>query len=138
MKRRRFLSCFVGLPLIIRPVLLSRFDDIRIGYCGKDCSCCEIYRATKYQDNDQKKEIASRLSEKYKVLFSYTNISCYGCKVGRGVHLNHCNTCSSKACHQSDVFEPCVLACAIRRCASRKMISCADCEDKSCNKKKII
>ncbi len=93
-----------------------------IAYCGLDCQKCEAHIATINDDDELRKEVASKWSKLNNVLITPSMINCVGCKPD-GIKNPFCEK-----------------LCPIRMCIlQKKLDSCGDCEllDK-CEKIKMI
>ena len=83
-----------------------------IAYCGLDCQKCEAHIATINNDDELRKEVASKWSELNNVPILPEHINCQGCRVD-GVKTVYCDS-----------------LCEIRQCALKKGVStCGDCPD---------
>jgi hypothetical protein len=88
-----------------------------IAYCGLTCSDCPTFRATKANDNVERKRIAELWTKEYGHPFKTEDINCDGClSVGTRV-FNYCNICEIRKCGQQ-----------------RKVGNCAHCNDYKCEK----
>lgn len=88
-----------------------------IAYCGVVCSECDVYIATK-NNNDQKKfEALARWKELYGRNVSLSEIYCDGCLKPNGQLFDFCKNCK------------------IRSCAIEKQVeNCAHCDQYLCGK----
>jgi hypothetical protein len=88
-----------------------------IAYCGLTCSDCPTFRATKANDNVERKRIAELWTKEYGHPFKTEDINCDGClSMGKRV-FNYCNICEIRKCGQQ-----------------RKVGNCAHCNDYKCEK----
>ncbi len=94
-------------------------DFSELSYCCIRCDeQCEIFAATKNNDQQSKARIASRWSEKFGKAFKSQDVACYGCKA-ENMPVSYYAT-----------------LCSLRKCArDRRVITCAHCDDfPSCQK----
>lgn len=96
--------------------------DKMIGYCGIDCSRCDVYIATINDDDELRAKTAEKWSELNRVTITPDMLNCVGCRCD-GVKTYYC----------SDM-------CEIRKCAeAREYDSCGSCgEAVSCKKLAMI
>ena len=96
--------------------------DKMIGYCGIDCSKCDVYIATINDDNELREKTAKLWSELNRVTITPDMLNCVGCRCD-GVKTYFC----------SDM-------CEIRKCAeAREYVSCCSCgEAPTCKKLAMI
>lgn len=88
-----------------------------IAKCGLVCSECPAYIATQKNDDVLRAETAKKWSEMFKFDIKAADIICDGCPSDTGRLFNYCATCE------------------IRKCASEKKVAtCADCPEYSCQK----
>ncbi len=87
-----------------------------IAYCGLDCSGCDVYRATAYDDDNMRQAYADKVKLDWKIEIDPAGVSCYGCRDERP----KTGFCAS---------------CEVRQCtAERGLENCATCEDYGCEK----
>ena len=96
--------------------------DEMIGYCGIDCSRCDVYIATINDDNELREKTAKKWSELNQVTITPDMLNCVGCRCD-GVKTYFC----------SDM-------CEIRKCAGQhEYDSCGSCGDAAvCRKLAMI
>ena len=96
--------------------------DKMIGYCGIDCSRCDVYIATINNDDELRAKTAEKWSELNRVTITPDMLNCVGCRCD-GVKTYFC----------SDM-------CEIRKCAeAREYVSCCSCgEAPTCKKLSMI
>ena len=87
-----------------------------IAYCGLDCSGCDIYQATKFDDDQIRRKYADKIFSQYKIEIDPLSLNCHGCRDERP---------KSGFCAR----------CEVRKCAiDRGLANCAACEDYDCEK----
>ncbi len=88
-----------------------------ISCCGITCSECPAFKATKMNDDNERKRVAELWTKEYGRLVGIGDINCDGC-LSQGTRVfAYCNICE------------------IRRCAqNRKLANCAHCQDYKCEK----
>jgi len=91
-----------------------------LAYCGADCQQCELYKATRENDLEVKARFANNWKKAFGVTIAAEDVACDGCRSDTGRLGYHCSS-----------------VCDVRKCGlSRKVTSCAVCEDfPSCDKK---
>lgn len=96
--------------------------DKMIGYCGIDCSRCDVYIATINDDDELREKTAKLWSDLNRVTITPDMLNCVGCRCD-GVKTYFC----------SDM-------CEIRKCAeAREYDSCCSCgEAPTCKKLAMI
>lgn len=88
-----------------------------IAYCGLICSDCLAFLATQKDDDIERQRVAELWSKEYGGSFKPEDINCDGCTSTGNRIFSYCR------------------ACEIRRCAQTKnVLSCAYCEDYTCDK----
>jgi hypothetical protein len=93
--------------------ILKKLDFNKLSYCCANCDeGCKIFRATKHNDLEVKKQVALEWSAKYNQDFEPEDVYCYGCR-NESVNIGHN-----------------LKICTVRKCAKEKqIISCAHCND---------
>ena len=87
-----------------------------IAYCGLDCSGCDVYQATKFDDDDLRQAYADKVFDQFKIQVEPATINCHGCRDERP---------KSGFC----------AVCEVRKCAiDRGLENCAFCVDYGCEK----
>ena len=90
--------------------------DPHIAYCGLDCSGCEVFRATAFDDDQMRQAYADKIKLDWKIEIDPAGVNCYGCRDERP----KTGFCAS---------------CEVRQCtAERGLENCATCEDYGCDK----
>lgn len=90
--------------------------DRHIAYCGLDCSGCEVFQATAWNDDGMRKAYADKVFKQWKIQVEPAKINCFGCKDQRP-KSGYCATCQ------------------VRQCAiDRGLENCAICPDYGCEK----
>ena len=88
-----------------------------VAYCGIICSDCPTLKATKMDDDDERRRVAKLWTKQYGKEFKIEDINCDGCLTEGPRVFSYCNVCE------------------IRKCAKeRKVENCAYCEDYACDK----
>jgi hypothetical protein len=78
-----------------------------IAYCGLNCSDCPTFKATKANDNAERKRVAELWTKEYGRPFKAEDINCNGC-LSRGSRVfNYCNVCEIRKCGQQREVENC-------------------------------
>lgn len=91
-------------------------DEI-IAFCGLSCHKCGAYLATKFNDNEKRKQVAGQWSKEYNANIKPEDINCEGCLSRSENVFNHCKVCE------------------IRKCGIEKnIINCSACNDYACEK----
>ena len=80
--------------------------DPHIAYCGLDCSSCDVYRATAYDDDDLRQEYASKVLEQFKIEVEPANVNCHGCRDARP-KSGYCAWCQVRSCAIDRGYENC-------------------------------
>ncbi|MAF83967.1 MAG: DUF3795 domain-containing protein [Gammaproteobacteria bacterium] len=87
-----------------------------IAYCGLDCSGCEVYQATAFDDDGLRQNYANKVKLQWKIEVDPASVNCHGCRDTRPKS----GFCAS---------------CEVRQCAAeRGLENCAPCEDYGCEK----
>jgi len=87
-----------------------------IAYCGLDCSGCDVYQATKFDDDEMRRAYADKVSAQWKIEVEPATVNCHGCRDNRP-KTGFCALCE------------------VRKCAiDRKLENCASCDDYGCEK----
>jgi len=81
--------------------------DKMVAYCGIVCSDCPAYIATRDNNDELRKETATKWSEEYKAEIKPEHVNCVGCVVADGVHVKHWDECGIRACGQAKGVENC-------------------------------
>ena len=92
-------------------------NDLKLAFCGIDCTYCPAYKATISGNLDEKTKVAKEWSEAFKTKIKPEDINCEGC-LSRGERVfSHCNVCE------------------IRKCGIEKNVpNCAHCDEYVCEK----
>jgi len=91
--------------------------DRIVAYCGIICSDCPTFKATKMDDDAERRRVAKLWTEQYGKGFKMEDIDCDGCLTrGRRV-FSYCNICEIRKCGRE-----------------RNVENCAYCEDYACDK----
>jgi len=94
----------------------ARELDPHIAYCGLDCSGCDVYQATAFDDDELRQNYADKVKLQWKIEVDPASINCHGCRDERP-KSGFCATCE------------------VRQCAKdRGLENCAPCEDYGCEK----
>jgi len=87
-----------------------------IAYCGLDCSGCDVYQATAFDDDGRRRDYAAKVFEQFKIKVEPETVNCHGCRDARP-KTGFCAYCQ------------------VRQCAiERGLENCATCEDYGCDK----
>ena len=87
-----------------------------IAYCGLDCSGCDVYRATAWNDDGLRADYARQVFDKFRIEVKPASVNCYGCRDERP-KSGYCAWCE-------------VRGCAIER----GLENCAHCDEYPCGK----
>ena len=90
--------------------------DPHIAYCGLDCSGCDVFRATAFDDDKMRQDYADQIKLNWKIEIDPAGVSCYGCRDERP-KTGFCASCEVRACTKD-----------------RGLDNCATCEDYGCDK----
>jgi len=90
--------------------------DPHIAYCGLDCSGCDVFRATAFDDNQLRQDYADKIKLDWKIDIDPASVNCYGCRDARP-KTGYCASCEVRQCT-----------------AERGLDNCATCEDYGCEK----
>lgn len=91
--------------------------DRIVAYCGIICSDCPTFKATKMDDDAERRRVAKLWTKQYGKEFKMEDINCDGCLTRGQRVFSYCNICE------------------IRKCArERNVENCAYCEDYACKK----
>ncbi len=80
--------------------------DPHIAYCGLDCSGCDVYRATAYDDDGMRKAYADKVFKQFKVTVEPAKVNCHGCRDARP-KSGYCAICKVRQCAIDRGFENC-------------------------------
>ena len=78
-----------------------------IAYCGLACHECEVFLATREDDNKKRVKVANRWSKRYNTIFERHDINCDGCKSQTGRLFKYCLTCEIRQCGIGKGIENC-------------------------------
>ena len=93
-----------------------------IAYCGLNCETCEARIATINDDNELRKEVATKWSEWNKVDITAEMINCVGCRI-EGVKTPYCESlCQIRQCAMNKKLETCGSCECINNCDKISMI----------------
>jgi len=87
-----------------------------IAYCGLDCSGCEVFQATAWNDDSIRKKYSDKVFSQWKIKVEPATINCHGCRDTRP-KSGFCATCEGRQC-----------------AIERGLENCAWCEDYGCEK----
>ncbi len=68
------------------------YDGEDISYCGLDCSSCETYLATIYDDYFLRKKAAEKWPKLLSIKVTPEMINCTGCR-SDGIKMEYCESC---------------------------------------------
>ncbi|MDP6150407.1 MAG: DUF3795 domain-containing protein [Gammaproteobacteria bacterium] len=80
--------------------------DSHTAYCGLDCSGCEVYQATTFDDDDLRQKYADKVLEQFKVKVEPATVNCFGCKDERP-KTGYCAMCEVRKCTTDKGLENC-------------------------------
>ena len=90
--------------------------ETHTAYCGLDCSGCEVFQATAWDDDELRQQYVDKVFREFKIEVEPASVNCYGCRDERP-KTGFCAWCQ-------------VRGCAIER----GLENCAHCEDFPCEK----
>lgn len=94
-----------------------------IGYCGIDCEKCDVYIATKNNDQELRKKTAEYWSKLNNVQIPVEAMYCTGCRMD-GVKTVYCDKmCQIKKCAEQKKKNCCNECEAWQNCPTLKMIT---------------
>jgi hypothetical protein len=88
-----------------------------VAYCGITCSDCPTLKATKMDDDVERRRVAELWTKEYGHDFRVEDINCDGCLTKGTRVFNYCNICEIRKCGQE-----------------RSVKNCAYCGDYKCEK----
>jgi hypothetical protein len=88
-----------------------------VAYCGITCSDCPTFKATKLNDDNERKRVAELWTKEYGRPFKTEDINCNGCLTRTAPVFSYCNMCEIRKCGQE-----------------RNVKNCAYCDDYKCEK----
>jgi len=88
-----------------------------VAYCGITCSDCPTFKATKTNDDAERRRVAELWTKEYGRPFKPKDINCDGCLTTGTRIFNYTGICEIRKCGQG-----------------RKVQNCAYCEDYKCEK----
>ena len=94
----------------------SRELDPHIAYCGLDCSGCDVFQATAFDDDGLRQDYADKVKLQWKIEVDPASINCQGCRDERP-KSGFCASCEVRACAKDRGFK-----------------NCAPCPDYGCDK----
>jgi hypothetical protein len=94
----------------------SRELDPHIAYCGLDCSGCDVFQATAFDDDELRQNYADKVKLQWKIEVAPASINCHGCRDERP-KTGFCASCEVRQCAKDRGFE-----------------NCAPCPDYGCDK----
>ncbi len=87
-----------------------------IAYCGLDCSGCDIFQATAFDDDSLRQGYADKVKLQWNLVVEPSTLNCHGCRDARP-KSGYCASCQVRQCTQE-----------------RGLENCATCEDYGCDK----
>lgn len=90
--------------------------DPHIAYCGLDCSGCDVYRATAFDDDELRQDYAQKVLAQFKIEVEPASVNCHGCRDARP-KSGYCAWCQVRSCAIERGYE-----------------NCAHCPDYACDK----
>ncbi|MGO8760777.1 MAG: DUF3795 domain-containing protein [Desulfobaccales bacterium] len=85
-----------------------------IAYCGKVCSICPTFLATKDNDDVARAKTAALYAEKFGLDLQPEDINCDGCRTRGGKQIGYCGVCEIRRCCMAKDLENC--ACCEQPC----------------------
>lgn len=80
--------------------------DPHIAYCGLDCSSCDVYRATAFDDDDLRQAYSAKVFEQFKIEVEPASVNCHGCRDARP-KSGYCAWCQVRTCAIDRGYENC-------------------------------
>jgi hypothetical protein len=80
--------------------------DPHIAYCGLDCSGCDVYRATAFDDDDLRAAYAQKVFAQFKLEVEPAKVNCHGCRDARP-KTGFCAWCQVRSCAIERGYENC-------------------------------
>lgn len=77
-----------------------------IAYCGLDCSGCDVFQATAWNDDGIRQAYADKVFKSWKIVVEPSRLNCHGCRDARP-KSGFCATCQVRQCSQDRGFENC-------------------------------
>lgn len=75
--------------------------------CGLNCTECDVFLATKNNDDDQRKRVAEKWSREFNWNLRLSDINCEGCKKENGQIFGFCNEYKVRACAKKSGIDNC-------------------------------
>ena len=75
-----------------------------VAYCGLDCSGCDVFQATAWNDDGLRQAYADKVFKSWKLVVEPATLNCHGCRDERP-KSGFCATCHSYAGVTLDCFE---------------------------------
>lgn len=88
-----------------------------VAYCGIICSDCPTFKATKADDDAERRRVAELWTKQYGREYKAEDINCDGCLTEGARIFGYCETCKMRTCARE-----------------RNVETCAHCEDYACEK----
>jgi hypothetical protein len=80
--------------------------DPHIAYCGLDCSGCDVFQATAFDDDGLRQDYADKVKLQWKIEVDPASINCHGCRDERP-KTGFCASCEVRACAKDRGFKNC-------------------------------
>lgn len=77
-----------------------------IAYCGLDCSGCDVYRATAWDDDELRQAYVHKVFEQFRIEVEPAKVECYGCRDERP-KSGYCAWCEVRGCAIERGLENC-------------------------------
>lgn len=91
--------------------------DRIVAHCGIICSDCPTFKATKANDDDERRRVAELWTKQYDKEYKLEDINCDGCLTEGQRIFGYCKVCE------------------IRTCAKERNVeNCAHCDEYACEK----
>jgi len=78
-----------------------------VAYCGIICSDCPVFKATKKNDDAERKIVAELWTKQYGREYKIEDINCDGCLTDGPTVFSYCSTCEIRKCAQERNVENC-------------------------------
>jgi hypothetical protein len=89
--------------------------DKIVAYCGIICAECPACKATRDNNDEERKRIAAEWSKQYSSDIKPEDVNCRGCMDVDGPWLGYCMTCEIRKCGKQKQVENCAF-CAEFAC----------------------
>jgi hypothetical protein len=78
-----------------------------IGYCGIVCSECPVLAATRKNDEQERRRVASMFTQQYGREYKPDDINCGGCTTKDSRMFSYCSVCGIRKCGKNRNVKNC-------------------------------